>query len=270
MRYQKERLKILVTELITKSMADYFDKDGLLCHKRFDSPEWECGDSAREWGTYETGLRIRDKLSIGNNGLPFIAKKDFINALDKYRVSKEPLLYCRHPKSVDLWHRDPKEFSRDQQTALENAAIWTGLYFAFLNPLYHAQLKRFGKYQNKDWRIWEWILFWRLDGRKHLTLSILDFGLVINSIIICIKGVFNKKSVENDINHATNLITCIEFSPTKSSRLAFWLYKTLRPYPIAYRWGENSILSCWRVYYQKPENPPQDEVWAPILKHYFD
>lgn len=232
-----------------KKMSDYIDEYGAVCHKYPMVPltgevVWERGDAARETGTYFTVRPWSTRKFI------LVVKKAFL---------KEDGSLCRHLFANVEWHRDPKEFSRDQWTGLACAAV---IRPCVKKILLKEQLKHPFTAQNGDLITWEWNLYIRMFKAWYLwpLLFILDFGLVVNSIIRVIKNKCDSDNVGDDINQTTMLYVATQKLPTPMSWLARLIYKTFHP----------GVQKAWDWYYRHPENPPMAEVWRPVIKRWFE
>lgn len=228
-----------------KKINDFVDEYGAVCHKHLAIlPYWERGDSARETGTYWT--------LIPYHNMDFVFSAAFV-------VDKGSAL-CRHNYSGELWHRDPKEFSRDQWTALACAAvIWPDAIIEHI--LWQEQKKHHLRCQNKDIITWEYNLYIRMFCLWFLwpLLVFLDLGLLVNAIIRAIKNRNNSDDVGDDINVTTMIYVAMMVLPTPTSWLARFVYKRTHP----------GIQAAWDHYYRHPENPPINDVWRETISKYF-
>lgn len=219
-----------------KQWADYFDGLGLLRNG-------DTGDSAREMGTYITGLPEPLNQLLAWNSLA----NCFIDGQ-----------WVRHPNPTSDWHKDPKEFSRDQ---------WVGVMCAMItlmdNTSVHWHLRKtyesnFLRAQNGDLITWEMGLYVRAFYSWWMKpiLWILDFGFVANAIIRVIKSYINSDDTADDINLTSMLYVAKNHASTFWVKIAMWIY--------SYR--KNGVLSAWQSYYKRPEAPPMDVLWEPIIK----
>lgn len=245
------------------------DEDFLIGHLRPDIPGFDFGDSARESGTFICGMALRRNL-LGIQDFQGItyeqARMWFAYAVIKYTVSQG--IFCRHPTSTELWHRDPKEFSRDQEMGLIAGLMATEDISTLSNIL--QELKKHPlTFQNGDLITTEWTVFDRslTPDKRKWWVPILDVGLVINAVLRLITAFFDRDSCGQDINLTKHILLACVIKPTHMARFAKWLY-TFRPMPQD-SLHKNPILAAWMRYYRKNENPPIDEVWAPIILRFF-
>jgi hypothetical protein len=223
-----------------KNWSNYFDDLGIIRNS-------DTGDSAREMGTY---LTVTNSLST-------------LDALSKCfnPIKKE---WVRHPQPTDSWHKDPKEFSRDQ---------WIGVMCGLINhkdlttakililDTFLAQLKHPFTAQNKDIITWEWALYSRALNLWYLwpLLLILDWGLVINVIIRSVKSYLDYNDTGDDIN-VTSM--CIISSQNLWTPVV-WLARKF------YKFHKYGPQRSFNEYYKRLEAPPMDELYYPAIKKYF-
>lgn len=225
-----------------------------MVHKKPDSAVLETGDSARETGTALVALHFISPgaplLGLTLEGLIYeIEIKD--NAL------------IRHPHPCDAWHADPKQFSRDQWTAVIHAAIcWPKAGKPLAWRLFKAQINRFGFFQNWDICTWEWVWYFRALNLWLLypLVVLLDLGLVVNAVIRALVSYTDPYNVGDDINLTTGILvaTKVKFwTPTA------WLAKQIL------RLRNLTLLWSWQYYYRHLEDPPMDELMKPIIREVF-
>lgn len=230
-------------------LIKFIDKYGAIGHHHAppNQDKFEYGDSARETGTYFI--------------LEAWTKNAMLHVLKNAFLDKDGSL-CRHKYSEVDWHRDPKEFSRDQWTAIACAVAKRRVDTHSLemrNILLREQLKHPFTAQNGDLITWEWNLYYRMYRRRYWWVCILDFGLVVNSIIRVIKNRIKSDDVGDDINQTSMLYVAIKVMPTPFSWLARMIYKYFHP----------GVQKAWDHYYRHPENPPLNLVWRETISKWF-
>lgn len=211
-----------------KDISSYFDSDDLIRNS-------DTGDSCRETATYAM-----------ITGIP--------HGLDKCYT---PQGWIRHPHPTDAWHADPKEFSRDQWTALmcffimHPASIVTQI---LLKPTYEAQ--RLFRAQNNDVISWEYVLYLRAFNKHKWVMTVLDIGLLISVLIRVVKSYIDKNDTADDIN---TVMMCIAFKQRNPTITAFLARKAY----LMYRGG---VFGAWQRYYERTEAPPMDELYKQAIK----
>lgn len=223
-----------------KSWTRYFDNLGLVING-------DTGDSCRETATYLCAQKKEHQPLVWNS-------------LIKCQVDG---LWVRHPKPASSeWHYDPKEFSRDQWTALMCAMLCVP---AYCGPAFDEMLKKQIKHpftaQNGDLITWEWVLYLRhLTPFSYPLIFFLDFGLIINVLIRIVKSyIYGNKDTADDINLVTMIYVFTKNHPTPFVYLARKLYKLRKL----------SVQSAWDSYYARQEAPPMNQLWEEIIKKYF-
>lgn len=253
-------------------MKDHFDEWGLIVHRYRKTNE--CGDSAREWGTLACGVKLRDDLGLlaFQDLDPIEIKFKFAEALELYQTKDG---FVRHPYSKNAWHRDPKDFSRDQTIGLLCGIL--PHCFKHSGQEILNFLKKFPpRFQNNDLLTWEWILFIRLflSRLAYTTFSFLELGLVLNTILRIVVARINPDSVGDDINLTSLISINCGKNATLTTRLARWIY-TFRPQPgikVNGKWEYytgHPIVNAWKHYYRFEASPPMDKLWEPIILKIF-
>lgn len=191
----------------------YRDKYGLIVQADGDG-----GDTAQRMGMWGFADVVEENFSVE-------AMAHFKAAL---QLEVEPGIFVRHPHQPDF-RSDPKEFSRDQQDALvmylaerHRITAWR----AFKN-----HVKRFGKYQNKDWANLATIsvyiralqLWWLWP-----VLFITDLHYVISPILAYPSQKRNPDDVD-DINSILRMLQSTYRYPTLTAWLGRKIYVAIRP-----------------------------------------
>lgn len=249
-----------------KNWSDYF-QDGFIGQKRQFLPGFDFGDATQRLGMYHIGLELRSGLDIYNGHLPSNTVVDFLEALRVLEIDRLGLLR-RYP---ELPYNDPKDWSRDQEIPIVIACGIFGLR-PLLKRMLWRHLRQFPFFQNKDIITWEWSYYFRALNLwwSYPVLLILDLGLVVNSILRCLIGLWDKDNVGDDLNACLSLIYAYRKLPTPLSWLAIKIYK-LRPKPFFVEGGDdvNNTVLAWRWYFRQPEAPPFDEFFEPVLRYYL-
>lgn len=213
-----------------KQINDYIDGYGLIRNG-------DTGDSCRETGTYAT------------------LTGDMLNLAACYT----PGGFVRHPFPTDDWHKDPKEFSRDQ---------WLGLMCAVVSNYHNPiakdlaekawSLQRFMRGQNKDIYTYEYVMYARAFRKWYLypIINLLDLGVLINVIIRIIKSYIDIDDTADDINVSGMIFAFKKNYPTLVIYLASKLHKLRK----------NGVLDAWTRYYLRPEAPPLDVYAKPYIE----
>jgi len=215
------------------------------------------GDSAQRTGFVQAALFLQGKV---------------MTLLTKWRRHEiAPELCVRHPHQ-EGFRSDPKHMSRDQTDPLVIAA---GLYgdLRWVRRMLLAQVRRLGKYQNKDWTNLQTVglyiralRYWQL----WPLLCVVDLGLLSNAFIILVKGLRNPDH-SDDNNHILRLAQAQRVLPTPISWLARKLYKRIRPScPGMTVRGEGCPVMGALVWYHSSNggNPDVAELWRPIVARF--
>lgn len=216
-----------------------------------------------------------------------------VNDVDRFRICM-----LAHMTGFDTLVRDtlgagfrsdPNEFSRDQQDPI---VITSGKYGAcgFVRRVLWEHVKRFGRYQNKDWANLQTIgVYVRALRCKWLwpLLCLTDLGLLLQALIIWVRC-RNRPDDVDDNNMVMRLAQAMDVLPTPTSYLARKLYVALRPWNYGCSgWkgeaNENGSYTSYTSYngyhpvygalrwYHRGEsggNPALAEVWRPIVERF--
>jgi hypothetical protein len=114
---------------------------------------------------------------------------------------------------------------------------------------------KLGKYQNKDFRIWEWAVDFRCLGYwwTYPLLCFFDLGLAINAIIRKVVYAINPDSVADCLNLSVVVMFCNYKYPTLFSWCAKLIHRGSSP------------KDQWDWYYRHEENPPINEIYKPLI-----
>lgn len=223
-----------------KSWTRYFDSLGLVING-------DTGDSCRETATCLCAQAPHNQPLVWNS-------------LIKCRT---PNGWVRHPAPASsAWHSDPKEFSRDQWTALMCAMLCLESHCGIeFDEMIKNQIKHPFTAQNGDLITWEWVLYLRhFMPFSFPMLCILDFGLFVNVMIRVVKSyIYGNKDTADDINITTMIVVFTEKYSTPFVYLARKLYKLRKL----------SVQSAWDSYYERDVAPPMNELWSEKIKKYF-
>ena len=171
-----------------------------------------------------------------------------------------PATWVRHPYQPEF-RSDPAHMSRDQHDPL--IAAWG--HHKLRKPLKRSlrgHIKRFGRYQNKDWANPNTVsLYVRAFRAWYMwpLLLLTDFGLIISSIDKIIKS--RDPNVSDDNNHIIRLLQAQRYLPTPVSWLARKIYKRFR------RNGPQWALD----YYHSSQfggNPEMAELYRPHVERF--
>jgi len=238
-----------------KDINDYRDKHGLIGHMyKEDHSKFDFGDSCADTSRLYFMTFMLARMGLITSEDYKSHRSMFLEASSRLEIS--PGTFVRHPDQ----YNDPKDYSRDQQTALQ-------LAFALcdatepISRMLKRQIQGFPFFQNADVITYEWIYYIR-GLRKWLfypVLLVLDLGLFVNVLIRFAKAKFKPDDVADDLNLACSLIYCSIEYPTPISLLSRWLYK-FKPLGAFYPWSH---------YYRHPENPPIDDVAYQVIRSYL-
>lgn len=216
------------------------------------------GDSASRCGIYYT---LRKLVEPREKTLRY----KFQNCLDKLQVAKDT--YVRHPDNKTPYSNgqlpqeyiaDPKRFSRDQQSPLMVGLGFYDTSRSNLNGMFIAQLKRFGKFQNKDISgPQEVSTYIRAYNAWYLypVLLLTDLAMLVNSGIRVVKRHLNPDDTSDDV--VTMLLTIQAYYrlPTPVSWLSRKLYALSKP------------LDALRSYFrEETQAPPLYALYEEVLK----
>lgn len=265
----------------------YFDDLGFPCQDNGD-----VGDSAQRVGWIETiNVATRCLLNIGS-----IVTIDFAQLFKMLEVS--PGVYVRHPKASGV-QASPKDFSRDQQTALRKALILRGDW-SDLWRMFKAHASRGFKYQNKDWGLaltdyvrgfllwsirlsWYWVVLWfPVQLLCWYLLWVFDLSTtmtMLNRIGLIPRWKHETHEIVgmdledvDDLNHFLDHVLALHV-PTPISYLNRWAYKTFRPKSLGnIEMGyTNNVYAAIGCYFRVEwgGNPALAVITAPLIKKYF-
>lgn len=225
----------------------YLDKYGLIVQADGDG-----GDSAQRTGFYYFGVLFAQECSAND------CINDWVHFMACLKRLNTPEGFIRNPEK---WN-DPKDFSRDQHNPLVMAmGAYCGYFDSILGPILLSHLKRFGKYQNKDWAgPVDWGIYVRAFSAWYLYPYLLfsDLFLILGSMVNIVKS-FDRTYTDDAPNWCMTLVQAKHFMPTPLSWIARKLYYNYR---------------------LTPPNPPSVERVTPIklpydaiktaLYYYFD
>jgi hypothetical protein len=208
------------------------------------------GDTAQRMGMYWAGFLLNAaRVTTTLPKLPTLT----LDKLSSYMRHG----FVRHPFQ-DGFRSDPAHFSRDQQDPL---VVMMGLLDIddYLRWTLKNQLKRSGRYQNRDWANLNTVsLYIRAFKARHLwpLLLVTDLGLIVSGISHWVKR--KRDPIHTDINnHVIRLAQAQAILPTLTSWLARKLFKRLWP-------DMNEALA----FYHRAENggnPEMAELYRPII-----
>lgn len=244
---------------MTKEWNNYIE-NGIVGHRHPDG-RFEFGD-----GGQRTGMRLIGKLFSPPTFAPIPSNIECLNQLEI-----EPGIYVRNRKSTEVWHSDPKRFSRDQQTPI---VIAMGLYGdkERLWRLFRKHMFRLGKYQNADvMGPTHFAYYLRAFGWKwsYPILLVTDLLMIIGVLIHCLQVKFDKDNVGNDLNQILALLQAKLSLPTPLSELARKLYVKLRPHNYGSSDTVHPIQGALNWYFRPKGAPPMDELYRPVIDKYF-
>ena len=245
--------------------AEFIDKYGLVVHKDGG------GDSAQRTGMYY----------MARYWIEYYNAQDWHNIVEILAVD-HGASFIRHPKQ---WN-DPKDFSRDQIVGFSCGFI--GGYSEtkqYLRNFVREAKKNWYRCPNGDFLTPELLNhFDRILGAKRVC-PYKDIGLVINSLLIAIKGRLDPNWTDGDVNHVCMLTVAKLIKPTRLSKLATWLYFKFRPRVLPQGLNTMALLAFSADRYQSldmPEPavqdalnwyfhpihgaPPMNEIYRPIIK----
>lgn len=182
-----------------------FDEFGLITQLDGNS-----GDASQREGFYSFG-----KWVVGTP----IHRDEMYRVLNLLQAS--PGIFRRHPVQFN----DPNDESRDQMNPL---IIAMGAYEIknILRITLWNHIKRFGRYQNKDWAgPVDWGIYVRAFRAWYLYPYLLfsDLFLILGSLINIVKS-FDRGYTDDSMNHTMTLIQARHFLSTPFSWLARVLY----------------------------------------------
>jgi hypothetical protein len=276
---------------MSRQMIDYFDRWGMIVQANKDG-----GDSCQRFGMYHLGIFfgisfVRD-FNL-NDEWPFTGYMSYQKTISLLECPDSPDNYRRHPDPTK-WYSDSDRLSRDQFIPL---IIGLGLYSMKneLSGLFRRHLnKRFLLFSintkpngvpssDPTWKIPDltlfsvWALYIRSFNRcrnkymKYLTplLWVFDSAILVNSIIITIRGDLNPEETSDDLNHIITLLYALTNMPTPIAKLAKFIYK-FRPKTLPPACGYQSDFGPQTAldYYFREESgaPPMNELYRSFLE----
>lgn len=244
----------------------YRDEYGLIVQANGDG-----GDTAQRTGFYWLLVEL-------NNPHSLMTLIDFRSEVGQLEVA--PGILVRHPYQkevlndsgeVETFRADPNHFSRDQQDVCVMACGF--LHRALLKRIFKEQLKRYGRYQNKDVpQLQTPGIFIRAFNAWYLypLLLVTDFGLLFSSISTVVSTMGKPEDVD-DLNHIARLLQATYILPTPVSWVARKLYAWLRPKSNGSATEPNRVMASLVHYFRKEAggNPEIAEQARPlVLKHF--
>lgn len=227
----------------------HFDNLGLLVQKDGDG-----GDTAQRTGMYYLG-----RFLTTQGGERFLLYPEFDEKLS-YLEYGESGNFRRHPQQWNALD----DFSRDQQTPL---VIAMGI-FGFtkrLGRMFWNHVKRFGKYQNKDFASPEhWGYYVRAFKSRWLYpyLLLSDIWMLGGTLVRLYKASKDFDDVGDDLNCILALLQSELVMPTPASKLTTYLYKKYRAFG-----GPQYALD--RYFREETGANPINELYKPIIDRYF-
>lgn len=267
-----------------KKLSDYIDTYGLICQIE-DDGSFGGGDSANRCGLLAVASEFNNGLYQADLDM---SKEHVMAACNSMfgRIETRPGVGIRHPEATKWWSNS-KFFSRDQQSAVVIGAGFSNNQVLVLS-LFKNHLKRFGLYQNFQ------INSLDVDGKKHFiqgdmatpehfnyyvralnlwalypVLLIGDLFMLLNSIIIVIKSIFDADDTSNDLNHICALLQAKRKLPTPISWLARKVYRFFR---MNAGQTQNTRLSGFgpltalQHYFRSKGAPPMDVLFQGFLE----
>lgn len=228
-------------------MSSFFS-NGLIGHKVANSEGYfDFGDCSAECGRYWFGLNLTDPTGWPNN-----TYHDWMIAISKLEIDSSGV-WRRHPNQ----YNEPEDYSRDQQLSIQCTLAVHG-QIETLKRMLFKQWKHFGKYQNKDFRTYEWTIDFRCLNYwwMYPLICILDLGVLINVLLESLLGKIYPDRVSDCLNTFVVAKFCGDLKyRTPLSIFALWLYPKIR-----------NLEYAWNWYYRHPENPPINELYRSLWK----
>jgi hypothetical protein len=239
------------------------------------------GDTANRFGLLSAaaGLLKREvSFKLPDGSLIKLDADDYFSAgFGSLEIA--PGILARHPEQ---WN-EAEDFSRDQQTPVVIAAGMTKAYDE-LQSLAIAHLKRFGKYQNKDWASPEHIAIYTrafinddnvllLAPLAYPSLLLGDIFTFFNSIARVYASYKNPDDTSDDVNHILVMIQQRITVATPISWLARQVYVHFRKNAGKDKDSRLSGLAAQSAYdhYFREETgaPPMNDIYRPLIKEYL-
>lgn len=102
----------------------------------------------------------------------------------------------------------------------------------------------------------------------QVVCHVYDLDPLLNSIIIVAKSYRNPTDTSSDLNHQVQLVFNSATVPTVTNWFAKKIYK-LRRNPLPKSQREFLAKDVYTSYFNQPEAPPMNDVWASIAKKYL-